>query len=722
MKRHTAIRLFFLSALLSARADVCTWTGTWDIMPDSADDQVILQGGGNLSWTNGMPATVASWSQKATYTGTVTFETRCPGQGEFTTFTIVGDCVVAGGTWTHLPQKTVQTNRLGISVGGGFSLEAGASLNADGRGFSSGPGCSYGGKSGLQGSRTYGSITSPMDPGSGMNSRTGGGVIWLNVRGRSAIDGVVSCNGRANNDVNQCGASGGSLFLTTGTLTGNGTLRANGGWGSGRGGGGGRVAVILNDGADFGNVRMTACGNGPGGTGGGAAGTVYRETSTQPAGRGELIVDNNGLRTLPGVTTDLNGSAPVAHEFSILTLTNAGVLGIGPDDSLDLTQSAVRGSAADDGDGIRLFGGTLAVSPSLVLRDYFIAVSATGTTFDPVTSLTVGTNATLIIDKRHAVSGDVTVEPGGRITHDANRNAELYKVDLAIGGDLDIRAGAVVNVDGRGYGADGPGTSAHGGRAGKRGAATHGSVTRPTRLGSNGNGGTGGGAVRLNVAGDTTLNGIISADGRDTRDHWQVGGAGGSVWLTTASLAGRGTIRARGGHGRASGGGGGGRIAVDLTSGNRFGDVVMTAGGQPVGAPRRGGSGTISRRWPDAGDVVIDGGGRAPSGGTDLPAVQVGGDTVDSLDGCMVVATNGAEIMLSADLVVRALVVASAGERVDLGQPDNTLTTYMLEVNGAVYDPGTYTTNDWNGLPAPPNVRGNGRIVVKPPGTAFFLW
>ena len=93
---------------------------------------------------------------------------------------------------------------------------------------------------------------------------------------------------------------------------------------------------------------------------------------------------------------------------------------------------------------------------------------------------------------------------------------------------------------------------------------TYGSITTPTNSGSGGNGGgLGGGAVRLAVDGAVLVNGTISADGVESGD--QRGGAGGSVYLTSGTLSGTGTIRADG----ASvfyGSGGGGRVSVVLTN------------------------------------------------------------------------------------------------------------------------------------------------------------
>jgi hypothetical protein len=81
--------------------NVCTWTGSWSPFPVNTDDAIVVASGGNLTWSNTMPATVASWTQNASYTGTGTFMTVYPGKGAFTNFTIAGDCTIMGGAWTH---------------------------------------------------------------------------------------------------------------------------------------------------------------------------------------------------------------------------------------------------------------------------------------------------------------------------------------------------------------------------------------------------------------------------------------------------------------------------------------------------------------------------------------------------------------------------------------------------------------------------------------------
>src|ERR1019366_5226188 len=86
------------------------------------------------------------------------------------------------------------------------------------------------------------------------------------------------------------GGSGGSVWLTVGTLAGAGTISANGGAGNGfsLGGGGGRVAIQYAVNLFFGATSAW----GGNGAGWGGAGTIYSKANTQSWGL--VLVDNGG--------------------------------------------------------------------------------------------------------------------------------------------------------------------------------------------------------------------------------------------------------------------------------------------------------------------------------------------------------------------------------------------------------------------------------------------
>ena len=221
--------------------------------------------------------------------------------------------------------------------------------------------------------------------------------------------------------------------------------------------------------------------------------------------------------------------------------------------------------------------------------------------------------ATFTVNEALTVTGDVRVLTSGTLTHSANSSTPVYSLDLTVGGGLLVNGR--IDVNGKGYAADqGPGKglpaqggAGHGGEGGywpsagtgpQNAGSCYGSVTSPITLGSGGDNGAGGGAIRLRVTGNTQLGGTISADGPDLGSTG--GGAGGSIWLTTGTLAGDGLIRADGSRsgtylGYGYGHGGGGRIAVYLDTGNNIDGVLLQAASKrgANSAHKGGGAGTV---------------------------------------------------------------------------------------------------------------------------------
>ena len=188
-----------------------------------------------------------------------------------------------------------------------------AGIGADGRRFSFESVCvnAYGGT-------PYGSLTAPVDFGSGGGSylgsrrgrRWGGGAIRLNVAGMLMLDGRISADGSPGLAEGSGGGSGGSVWLTVGTLTGAGTsppmaAMGNGfGLTGGGGGGGGRIAIQYGMNLFFG--ASTA--RGGSGSAWGGAGTIYTKANSQSWG--QVLVDNGGqaganTSWLPMGTVDL---------------------------------------------------------------------------------------------------------------------------------------------------------------------------------------------------------------------------------------------------------------------------------------------------------------------------------------------------------------------------------------------------------------------------------
>ncbi|KAJ1434641.1 hypothetical protein B484DRAFT_285126, partial [Ochromonadaceae sp. CCMP2298] len=142
------------------------------------------------------------------------------------------------------------------------------------------------------------------------------------------------------------------------------------------------------------------------------------------------------------------------------------------------------------------------------------------------------------------------------------------------------------------FGASG---GAHGGRGGPSKvdatAPAYGSVFNPITPGSgggqgyydDGEGGAGGGVLRITCNGTATIDGTLSSNGEDGSAAGG-GGAGGSIYLSADTIAGSGSITASGGDGdysggiAAGGGGSGGRIALIALNFEFSGDFDVMGG------------------------------------------------------------------------------------------------------------------------------------------------
>jgi hypothetical protein len=330
------------------------------------------------------------------------------------------------------------------------------------------------------------------------------------------LDGVIGSNGVAGSSYNGSGAggSGGSIWVTAATLQGAGYFQANGG-GAGRdagGGSGGRVAV-------------------------------YYE-----------------------------------HAESFLGFTTS-------------TASGGDGSWVDGAAGSVLFARTAADGDHLHVYQSLDFPANADVTY---ASITVHEDAILQVRESATISaGNVTVESGARFTTDGAGNG-VVQIDAV---NLTVQAGGVLSADGGGHpggynGATGGGPGggvgggvgsfagggSYGGRGGGNTPGTYGSPSIPTDLGpgggsvylTNGYGGAGGGALRINVSDTLTLDGEIRANGLNGSGGSAGGGSGGSIWVSTESLGGNGEFHADGGMGNSGGGGGGGRVAVYYTNGGLF--------------------------------------------------------------------------------------------------------------------------------------------------------
>lgn len=201
--------------------------------------------------------------------------------------------------------------------------------------------------------------------------------------------------------------------------------------------------------------------------------------------------------------------------------------------------------------------------------------------------LVIATGETCSLSSGTYTYNSVTIQSGGTLL--LLGNTSLNQGVTIIANSMTIETGGKVSADGKGYangngpGRGGGGNPWTGGGAGHGGTGEnggdgvggvgYGSVIQPVQLGSSGGtgrcglisfcpGGSGGGAIKLQISGTLVVDGDISANGL-TGGGRAGGGSGGSILVEAGTISGLGTIRSTGGAGLYGGGdGAGGRIAI----------------------------------------------------------------------------------------------------------------------------------------------------------------
>ncbi len=261
-----------------------------------------------------------------------------------------------------------------------------------------------------------------------------------------------------------------------------------------------------------------------------------------------------------------------------------------------------------------------------------------------------------------AVSNGVTVTCLGDPTAVNEPSGGTVAVPHGIGATIfcdEARIVGTLSAKGKGFPAyAGPGYSYEGASHGSKGAAgvaTYGSAASPSALGSGSGPGdlrSGGGAIRIAAAGDLILDGVIDVSVNDEARS----GAGGSIWLSAARLAGGGHINARGGDGLYPGGGG--RVAVSCET-NDFTGTIDVGGGWDTDASIR--AGLYPRCVP--GTLVFPN--YLPTGSPAAPAdVVLGGGVALALPDSVtnywnLTVTSGYATILEGSLVISNLTLAT---------------------------------------------------------------
>jgi len=219
-------------------------------------------------------------------------------------FPVLNNLTIAnGGLLTSLSAQSI----LDLTVLNNLDVTTGGAIAVDGLGFSQatgpgaglsanndGSGAGYGGLGGASatapGGPAYGSAQQPVDFGSGgglgwfqpVGGSEGGGALRLSVGGLLTVDGLVSAEGHPASQDSAGGGSGGSVWVTAGTLAGAGRFAADGGagdlYGGGGGGAGGRIALYSPANFFLGQSSVV------GGSGdfAGASGTVFVSNNVAP--------------------------------------------------------------------------------------------------------------------------------------------------------------------------------------------------------------------------------------------------------------------------------------------------------------------------------------------------------------------------------------------------------------------------------------------------------
>ncbi|MGH7274129.1 MAG: hypothetical protein ACREIQ_06725, partial [Nitrospiria bacterium] len=446
-----------------------------------------------------------------------------------------GEAIIRSGAKIQADEKGC-TADLGYDTSSGqcSSLAPGHGTNGGGGGYGG-----FGGNSGERppsidplrvpgpGGASYAesNARTPVELGSGGGSTgtgaskvfggVGGGDLRLEVIGTLTLDGVISSSGQSVTAVANFGAgggSGGSIYVTTGSLKGSGSFVAAGGAGggcsgssitrfSGGGGAGGRIGVNLSGLSSF-SGGFNAAGGQAGSQGSGCG-------AGKPGKPGTLFFSDPGSNTALILGGDVR--LPFDQAFTSLTIPQNMTLVLSDGVNLTLNNSTS-------------FEGTIKVSGSAKIK-------ALGNFTVP--KLPDGTSASISANEGGCAGGT--------------------GFDVATRQCTTSAIGKGNNGSGGGYGGEG-GSSG----GGVRGGRTYGSANAPVEPGSGGGsttqgpGGSGGGAIGLEVMGTLTMDGVISSNGQSgtTADDFGAGGgSGGSISVTAGRIMGGGSFVAPGGSG-----------------------------------------------------------------------------------------------------------------------------------------------------------------------------
>ncbi|NLE41837.1 MAG: hypothetical protein GX615_08410, partial [Lentisphaerae bacterium] len=458
----------------------------------------------------------------------------------------------------------------------------------------------------------------------GRNGGNGGGVVVIAATGVIKIDGTVSANGENANSIHGGGGSGGGVAISCLRIEGAGTVSAAGGkgltWG---GGGGGRIAVDYDESAMAAAPLPALVFSAAGGLGGtwnnvpfdSEAGTLGFPDAQLVERIGTGTFKHSGYWVQPGVSSwtlptlkmenawlafsatgfvlnvaggiSVKGTEPRTHKIA---MTNATIV-CGGNLSIDKGKIEMQGNQLGVPSIVVAGSVTMANAGVFDLRGYpelsvegamsMAGASILDLRLGPESAPAPGFEGVVDVGGGFTLAGNSIVYP---YSHPTNGGTVLFRL-----GSLNVGSGSQFNASGKGYWGgklknlpgNGPGAGiammggGYGGAGGKANGVNgmpYGSATAPVEPGSGGGaaddntrtGGNGGGAIVIESVGAVVLDGSLLADGDNGVGTHAAGGSGGGIYVQCPTIAGVGTLSAKGGLGQGlwGGGGGGGRIAL----------------------------------------------------------------------------------------------------------------------------------------------------------------
>lgn len=555
--------------------------------------------------------------------------------------------IQAGGILTHYICSTnidiVNTSRVHV-ICSNLTVDAGGMIDVNYKGYAGafegkgyGPGggragnanyscggSGYGGKGGRghtshgnnYGGPAYGSPYNADQPGSGgagssgTRSGTGGdggGCVRVDATGTVTVDGTIRANGGNGQAIWSGGGSGGGIRISCQTFDGNGTIEAKGGnkLGESGGGGGGRIAIIYSPSAQATvTPRPTV------------TYSVIHATSyqTDDLDVGTIFMTDSKLLTetlsdvllsecyvygvqswAPSYIALTNGIVKMKETGLQLTVTNDITIDTGGRLDVDISNwEMIVGRITLTNGGVLVLrsGPTNAVWPLY------------GSSVKVRQDLLIGSGSTLTTRSNPTNGGSIRFEPGNlRVDGTFSANAAGF------GGSARTSTRGWGTGSGKGYN-NSAGGAGYGGVGGQGnhgvngwGGPIYGSSNAPIDPGSQGGcltskdyiGGYGGGLIWIDTYetdGDVIVNGVITANGGTRLAGNGGSGSGGGIYIRCVDFGGGGTLTANGanvvGEG---GGGGGGRIAVWRVYHTFSGTATATNGSGTLA--RQGQPGTV---------------------------------------------------------------------------------------------------------------------------------